>query len=160
MNSSRHPKYLHPELRLRWDWLIDTWKMFYPDQPVPMLSRTYRSKSAQEEAYNKGMSFARWKESLHNYNPCYALDFYFEGEDGRAIWDFELYKEFGNNAKRLGLVWGGDWPAVDGPHIQLPMTYQDAQNGRIPQLTPPDETLYGYQVRVIKKLRELLNLYA
>lgn len=152
-NTSRDPDDLHPELRTRWDWLVDTWKYMYPNNPVPKLSTTYRNKEAQEKAYRERKSNARWKQSLHNYKPAYALDFFFE-ENGTYYNNFDLYREFGNNAKRLGLEWGGDWPTVDGPHIQLPMDFIDAKNGNVPNLTPPNQTLYGYQVQVIKLLKQ------
>lgn len=158
MQISRDPEDLHPKLRERWEWLVDVWKEQYPNKPVPKLSCTYRDKTAQIRVYTSGKSNANWKESLHNYKPAYALDFYFQ-EDGKSLWDFELYEEFGRNAERLGLVWGGDWESKDGTHIQLPMTYVDAKNGNIPRMKPIEGTWYALQIKVVKTLQKIVDYY-
>lgn len=158
MRNTRNPEDMHPELRKRWEWLVDVWKEQYPNHPTPKLTCVYRDKPAQQRAYRSNKSNAQWKESLHNYKPSYALDFHFE-EDNQAIWEFEPYRKFGNNAKRLGLEWGGDWHSKDGTHIQLPMTYIDAQNANIPRLTPPERTWYGIQIRIIRTLQAIKKYY-
>ena len=45
------------------------------------------------------------------------------GTGTKLSWDWKhpAFPAIGANAKRLGLVWGGDWPTLrDGAHVQLP----------------------------------------
>lgn len=135
--TSRDAADLYAPLRERWEYLRDLWRASYPNGPEVELSATYRDKEDQNAAHQRGASTLRWKQSLHNYEPAYAFDFFFE-QDGRAIWDrADWYAEFGEMAKNVGLEWGGDWTRlVDRAHVQMPMTWYAALDGRIPELPP------------------------
>jgi hypothetical protein len=141
--ASRDETLMHPELLKRWHWLRDEFRKKYPNAPEPRLSCTYRSNAEQEQEYARGMSKARAGQSLHNYTPCYAFDVFFNDDkdtpldksDDVADYDFINFQRFGEMAKSIGLEWGGDWKGlVDGPHIQMPMTWLDAQNRKVPLL--------------------------
>ena len=63
---------------------------------------------------------AQGGDSAHNYG--IAVDFCRDGYlDRRGLQpDFrpESYDVLGEEARRLGLVWGGDWRKPDRPHVQ------------------------------------------
>jgi len=47
-------------------------------------------------------------------------------KDGKASWDFQLYKEVAEHIKAVAIlnnvpiIWGGDWRTLrDGPHFEL-----------------------------------------
>lgn len=143
--ASRDPLDLYEPLRMRWFWLRTRFMELYPEAPEPRLSCTYRSGLEQQEQYDKGNSDARPGESLHNFKPAYAFDVFFNDDKGTPLdksddvadWDFKNFTRFGQLAESIGLEWGGRWPnLVDGPHVQMPMTWQDAVTGRIPTLPP------------------------
>ena len=145
--SSRDPHELHAPLRERWEYLRSWWETTHPWGPEVKLSTTYRNQDDQDREFAEGQG-VKWGQSLHNYRPALAFDFYFE-DDGEAIWDnWSWYLEFGEMAKNLGLVWGGDWPSRDGPHIQMPMTFIAASEGRIPELPPLPVEEYGWALVV------------
>lgn len=139
MSSSRDPLMLYPPLRKRWEWLRDEWAVRYPYFPEPFLTCTYRDPKDQQELYAEGKTLALPGESLHNYLPAFAFDIAFRLESGDVTWDMRYYRLFADMAKALGLEWGGDWTnLVDGPHFQMPMTWQMAKQKKIPGLpTPP-----------------------
>lgn len=93
--------------------------------------RTY---SEQDALYAKGrtapgmkVTNARGGYSPHNFNV--AVDF--TKHDGRGTYGGKLkpiyespgYRILGEEARKLGLEWGGDWKGtvVDEPHVQLPL---------------------------------------
>lgn len=133
--SSRNPNALEPSLRERWYYLRDWWHERHPDGPFVALSQTTRSEEDQGRQVTGRTSKLAWPKSLHNWFPACAFDIYFH-QDGAAHWNFSLFEEFAVKAKELGLEWGGDWPMRDGPHFQLPMTWQDARDGNYPALPP------------------------
>lgn len=150
--TSRDPADLHPELRKRWFFLKQEWDLNH-DSEVK-LSATYRNKAQQMKEFREGDSKARWKESLHNYQPAYALDFFVQ-KDGEAIWDNQPYEEMAREASELGLE---SLESIgDGTHLQLPMTYRDAQNNNIPELPDLDTFQYGLMSRALQKLSKLLQ---
>lgn len=154
--ASRDPADLHPALREAWEWLKPEFQRRYPTAPEPRLSCTYRGKDEQEAAFHAGKSRARYGESLHNFRPAFAFDVFFQTREGTADWSFGNFERFGQLAKSIGLVWGGDWPGlVDGPHVQLDMSAALARAGvvppearpRIPTESPllPVDSLYVYR---------------
>jgi len=149
--TSRDPADLHPELRKRWFFLKQEWDANH-DTNVK-LSCTYRNKTAQMQEFKGGDSKARWKESLHNYQPSYALDFYIE-DNGKALWDTSYYEEMAREAEAIGLESLID--QADGTHLQLPMTYHDAQEGRIPELPDLKQFQYGLIKQLATKTIDLL----
>lgn len=69
------------------------------------------------------------RNSRHNQTPSQAVDFAValdpDGPDGplkpRIDWlTVARYEAMGEIAKRLGLVWGGDWTKRDLCHVELP----------------------------------------
>lgn len=92
--------------------------------------RTY---SEQDALYAKGrtasgmkVTNARGGYSPHNFNV--AVDFTLH--DGRGpyegklkpIYESPTYRVLGEEARKLGLEWGGDWKGIsDEPHVQLPL---------------------------------------
>jgi len=116
------------------------WARRYPDAPVPFLTQTYRDPALQAQLVAEGKSKAQPGQSLHNFAPALAFDVAFavnivNGKPTMLTWDFVWFERWGELAESLGLVWGGRWQhLVDGPHVQMPMTWQDAKAGRIPSL--------------------------
>ena len=132
--TSRDPNKLHAALRLRWEWMRDEWQRRYPDAPQPFLTCTYRSPDEQTRLVNEGKSRALPGQSLHNYEPAYAFDVAFRVGSG-LTWEFHWFEKWGELAESIGLEWGGRWKhLVDGPHVQMPMTWQDAKAGKVPSL--------------------------
>ncbi len=74
---------------------------------------------------------------------------------GKHNWDCHKYgcdffRRLGHHARRLGLVWGGDWKRVDQPHVQCLPASALAQN-RLRSLTTEAER-DAYVKRFIKPL--------
>ena len=134
--ASRDPNDLHPELRRRWIWMRDEWARRRPEAPKPFLTATYRSPVEQSELVRAGRSRAEPGQSLHNFRPALAFDVAFL-DQGAVTWEFHHYQRWGELAEEVGLEWGGRWKGlVDGPHVQLPVTWTDARAGRLPTLPP------------------------
>lgn len=80
---------------------------------------TYRSGEEQDELYSWGrtkvgkkVTNAKSGESPHNWRA--AADFVFVKEGWNGPWDL-----LGREARRVGLVWGGDWKSFkDRPHVE------------------------------------------
>ena len=89
---------------------------------------SYRSFKDQNDLYAKGrtrpgnvVTQARGGESFHNYGLAADLAFY--NEKGQITWpetgDYaKLWTRYGEQAKKQGLTWGGDWKHQDRPHIE------------------------------------------
>jgi peptidoglycan L-alanyl-D-glutamate endopeptidase CwlK len=152
--ASRDSRDLHPDLRKRWDWMFREWRHRYPDAPKPILTCTYRSPTEQAELVRQGRSKAGPGQSLHNFTPALAFDVAFI-ERRETTWDFHWFEKWGELAEEIGLEWGGRWKhLVDGPHVQYPITWQQARDGEIPELPPlpdrgnpllPVDALYIYE---------------
>lgn len=119
-NSLEH---LHPELKpLAQQWL---------DQYTALgrkveIAETWRSPQREDELHAEGITPATGITCDHcfmigNIPASKAFDFRLYDEDGNYITDGmdEWYAEAGNIAKKLGLVWGGDFTHPDYDHIQL-----------------------------------------
>lgn len=147
-DTSRDPELLYPALKARWEWMRTAWIEKYPDLPVPFLTATFRGPISQEAAFKAGKSRNRFGESLHNFKPAYAFDVAFPGkEPGTLDWSFHLFQKWGELGETLGLEWGGRFPGlVDGPHLQLPMTVDDALRGLVPALPPLSALDDGWMV--------------
>jgi peptidoglycan L-alanyl-D-glutamate endopeptidase CwlK len=132
---SRNPNDLHVPLRERLEIARVKFAEQYPTLPQPFLTCTHRSPDEQIKLVKEGKSKAQPGQSLHNYLPAFAFDIAFKDSKGNVVWDFNLFEKFAAITEALGLEWGGRWPGlVDGPHFQMPMTWQDAKAGRIPIL--------------------------
>ncbi len=133
--ASRDPNRLYPPLRERWSWMRYEWEIRYPTVPQPFLTATWRSLEEQEQEYREGQG-APPGQSLHNFEPhAFAFDVAFDprlvdGVGNQATYALQWYEMWGELAEEIGLVWGGRWPGlVDGPHVQMPMTWEDARDG-------------------------------
>lgn len=89
----------------------------------------YRSASEQAALYFQGrttpgpvVTYARPFESAHNFG--LAVDLCRDGHlDRRGLqpdWRPESYDLLGEEAEKVGLVWGGSWRKPDRPHVQWP----------------------------------------
>lgn len=135
---SRDPRDLHPELFKRWVWMADQWEQEHPDDPQPFLTCTYRPMSEQQALVDAGKSRAKPGQSLHGFLPALAFDVAFLRPDGQVTWEFHWFQLWGELAESIGLEWGGRWPhLVDGPHVQWPVTWQQAQTGGPLSPLPP-----------------------
>jgi peptidoglycan LD-endopeptidase CwlK len=133
-DTSRDPSLLEPQLRERWLFMQRKWADLYPGLPTPFLTCTHRGQEDQERAFREGRSKAHFGHSLHNFLPAYAFDIAFRGPLG-LDWTMNLFKLMADIGEPLGLEWGGRWKdLVDGPHFQLPMTWQQARDGLVPKL--------------------------
>lgn len=85
-----------------------------------------RTFAEQDKLYAQGRSTkgqrvtnAKGGQSNHNYGVAVDLA---PTENGRIDWDDNrAFLTIGEEAKKLGLKWGGDWKKfVDKPHVELP----------------------------------------
>ena len=146
MSVSRSLDKLHPTLRTRWLWMQAEWAKRHPDSPQPFITCTWRSHEEQTRLVAEGKSNAQPGQSLHNFEPALAFDVAFDPNSANGIgndvtWVFDWYQKWGELAEEIGLQWGGRWKHLrDGPHVQMPMTWQDAAAGKLPSLPPlPDQ---------------------
>lgn len=90
---------------------------------------SFRSFPEQDALYAKGrtrpgakVTNARGGDSFHNYGV--AADIAFYNENGGITWpeggDYaKLWTRYGEQAKKQGLSWGGDWKSItDRPHVE------------------------------------------
>jgi len=160
-DTSRDPADLHPELQRAWEYLRHRWEEENPDGPIVGLSATYRGPIDQQAAFDRGASRVTFGQSLHNFEPAYAFDIYFN-RDGVADWTFSLFERFAAMAEEIGLEWGGRWRTlVDGAHFQLKgATIADAKAGiirnhvQIPEKPP---ATYNPWVLVVMQEGSVLN---
>ena len=95
------------------------------EKKYPSLQVTcgHRDKAAQDDAYARKVSKAKFGQSPHNTYPSQAVDFVFI-EGGKCNWDLNKYKELGKVAVEIGkklnipVESGAFWKFVDGPHLQ------------------------------------------
>lgn len=112
---------LHPEVREKV--LILMARMQERGMPVYM-HQGYRTEAKQNELYDQGRSepgnivtYARGLESAHNYG--LAADLIFVKHNWSPPYS-SWWQELGAEARKLGLVWGGDWDFKDFPHVEHP----------------------------------------
>lgn len=132
--TTRKPELLEAQLLAVWQKASATWNSD-SKKPRVFITQTTRSCIDQMKAFNSGKSKARCGQSLHNYEPALAFDVAFTPNGRDLDWSKKLFAEFADICKSEGLEWGGDWKGFyDGPHFQLPMTWQDAKIGHVPRL--------------------------
>jgi hypothetical protein len=114
---------VHPELAKRVRLVADALKARGIEIHVVQGLRTFAEQDALfaqgRTTKGKKVTNARGGQSNHNFG--LAVDVCpFKG--GQPQWnDQKAFKAIGQEAKKLGLEWGGDWVhIVDEPHIQLP----------------------------------------
>ena len=95
------------------------------------ISCTYRSPKAQNDLFHLGRTKPGRKVtncdgykdlSDHNIYPSKAIDTWVHlAGKNLAVWDIDAFDALGKIAKKMGLVWGGDFKGiVDRPHVALP----------------------------------------
>ena len=89
-----------------------------------------RTEAEQRALYEKGrttagptvtdMDGSPLKRSKHQDG--LAIDACFLDQRAQPTWDLHYpWEAYGECAKALGLVWGGDWKRRDCPHVELPI---------------------------------------
>lgn len=98
---------------------------------VYKVTSAVRTFAEQDKLYAQGrtspgkiITKAKGGQSYHNYGV--AVDFA-RIVNGKADWTPSAYKILGEEAKKLGLEWGGLWRFLDLPHVQLPVKLSDLQ---------------------------------
>lgn len=120
-NSQKILKNVHPKQRELVTRLIDIMIAAGYDARVTQGLRTF---AEQESLYAQGrtkpgnrVTNARGGQSNHNYGLANDITIF---KNSKPDWnDLTPYRLLGREAKKLGLEWGGDWKAVDMPHVQL-----------------------------------------
>jgi peptidoglycan L-alanyl-D-glutamate endopeptidase CwlK len=121
---------LHPSLKAKADTVIAAMKLLGYEMVIVQGVRTTEE---QQALYAQGRTAPGHvvtnadgvnKKSNHQVKADgfgHAVDCAFK-VDGKISWDEKLpWRCYGECAKALGLVWGGDWKAItDKPHIELP----------------------------------------
>lgn len=113
---------IHPKLQLK----VNELKQAMSDRGWTVdMFEGYRSFERQQQLYNQGrttpgkiVTHAKPGQGLHNYG--LAADMVFK-VDGKWSWAERLpWKVLGEEGKKLGLTWGGDWLGKknDRPHFQ------------------------------------------
>ena len=92
--------------------------------PDAVVYETLRTNARQEYLYGFGRDYDDGRgvvthsetalDTWHHYGLACDLVHQNQGWDAPVSW----WKEFGKQAKNLGLVWGGDWTFRDYPHVQ------------------------------------------
>ncbi len=143
---------LWPSVRQRLHLLDIRYRQLHPDGPQLRIVCTYRSPAEQDALYAQGrktpgpeaspehplgrtVTRNRGGTSLHNFDPCPAVDWglfdargrYVQNPTERQVLDVvEL-------AEELGFDSGWRWPSRDGFHLQPPgYTLADARQGAEP----------------------------
>lgn len=132
--TSRKIEDLDPELGNLTIQLIHTCKLLQIDL---LVTCTYRSRADQDALFAQGrtnvgliVTHARGGESLHNVTvnskPASRAVDVVPLIGGKPFWQTEgrgaaIWQTVGNAGMRLGLEWGGNWPAAkrDYAHFQL-----------------------------------------
>lgn len=85
-----------------------------------------RGEEEQNALEKKGVSKAKFGQSLHNYGA--AVDLHFNTHGPKGIYDGP-WDKLSSMGKGLGMRWGGDWKKFqDKPHFQINTNWQGAQN--------------------------------
>lgn len=86
-----------------------------------LITETYRSQERQNYLYKQGRSRAgnivTWtKNSRHTGRMAWDIC---KNVKGQEYSDASFFKKCGAVAKRLGIVWGGEWKTPDMPHFEV-----------------------------------------
>lgn len=111
---------VHPELGLFFHWAKSQHKQLH-------ISDGWRGEDAQNKAFERGASRARWPNSKHNYmingKPCsLAIDLFEIDDTGHGVWDSTFFQKLYNQAKdhNFFIGWGGNFKKIhDSPHFEL-----------------------------------------
>lgn len=108
---------LEPKFRAKIVELVAYLEKKYPHDQI-VISSTYRTFAEQDALYARGrkVTNAKGGESKHNFGK--ACDLYFI-KDGKIRPFCPRYFVMGKYAKKLGLVWGGDFKSIkDWGHLE------------------------------------------
>lgn len=102
------------------------WDELYPNKARPFLTCTHRTNEEQNQLYAIGRTVpgkivtnAMAGKSKHNSLPSRAFDIAFNFH-GRIDWDVQLFKDFADIIKPMGITWGGDFKSIkDRPHFEI-----------------------------------------
>jgi len=117
-----------PILQAAWRDAAPTFANYYPDEPQPFITCTYRSNVEQMALYAKGRTAPGKivtqirRNGKHNSQPAKAFDIAFKKKDGTLDWSPALFKKFAAIValQHPEVQWGGDWKTFkDMPHFQI-----------------------------------------
>lgn len=122
--ASRNISDCNHRLQLAWAKASADFQATHPATTV-FLTCTYRSNEEQAALYALGRTIAGKKvtnakagQSKHNTLPSNAFDIAFL-TNGKMDWSPELFKDFAEIVKPLGVDWGGDFKTFkDLPHFE------------------------------------------
>lgn len=105
---------------------LEIWLEKYPGRARPFLTCTHRTNKEQDELFAIGRTLpgkivtnAKAGKSKHNSLPSKAFDIAFNFH-GRIDWDVQLFKDFAEIIKPMGITWGGDFKSIkDRPHFEI-----------------------------------------
>jgi hypothetical protein len=102
---------------------------FQAKHPEAHVACCGRGKVEQEEAYHRGASKARWKESAHNANA--ALDFWVL-MNGKYTLPKDWFLNVFAPSLPAWLVWGGTWKSFpEYPHVQIMDWHEKLARGEL-----------------------------
>lgn len=87
-----------------------------------LITETYRSQARQDYLYAQGRTRAgkkvTWtKNSRHTSRRAWDIC---KNVKGQEYSDTLFFKKCGEIAKKIGIIWGGDWNTPDTPHFEIP----------------------------------------
>lgn len=131
---SRDPKLLLPTFAAKVELLFQALRARGED---PLLWEGYRTPARAIELEKRGTGS---RKSLHSYGA--AVDIV----DSKLFWSNpKFFEALGQEAKKLGLTWGGDWKGdeYDAPHVQAVPSTSAVQNA-LRASTNPDDFIKRY----------------
>lgn len=115
-------------LQKAWRDGVHTFKFYYPTDPEPFLTCTYRSNAEQMELYAQGRTKPGKivtqirRNGKHNSQPAKAFDIAFKHKNGALDWSPVLFQKFAHIVaiQYPEIQWGGDWKSFkDLPHFEI-----------------------------------------
>lgn len=145
--GTRDIKDAHPRLQKSWAFVQAEWPKRYPDDLKPFLTEVYRSPDVQQALYAQGrrpirevnslrrsanlapinenenrktVTNAKPGQSKHQRKPAHAVDIWF-ARGKQLVDDTRLWNQLAVLMKEAdpGIVWGGNFKAVDKPHFEI-----------------------------------------
>lgn len=115
-------------LQAAWRDASHSFAFYYPEEPQPFLTCTYRSNAEQMELYAQGRTKPGKKvtnirrNGKHNVQPSKAFDIAFKTKSGAIDWSPALFEKFAAiiSVQHPSVEWGGSWKSFkDLPHFQV-----------------------------------------
>jgi len=117
--------------------VTSTLRTYEEQNKLYTLGRTIKNPDGAKPSKPLGNIVTRAKggQSYHNFGAAADL---VQIVGGKCDWSPKAFAVLGEEAKRLGLEWGGDWPSPDAPHVQLPVKLGFLQaaysKGKLPEV--------------------------